>query len=66
LCGNCSCSLVIDAVTIPDPSGPAAATAGPELAVLAVRVLSCTDTSQLETWTDRAATALSLVEVFGT
>ena len=28
--------LVIDAVTIPDPNGPAAATAGPELAVLAV------------------------------
>jgi hypothetical protein len=28
--------LVIDAVTIPDPNGPAAAIAGPELAVLAV------------------------------
>jgi hypothetical protein len=28
--------LVIDPVTIPDPNGPAAATAGPELAVLAV------------------------------
>jgi len=28
--------LVIDSVTLPDPSSPAAATAGPELAVLAV------------------------------
>jgi hypothetical protein len=151
--------LVIDPVTIPDPNGPAAATAGPELAVLAVltgaldlnqdsarrlvlaslanlddsrlatytvlvrsavsqsarqaledlmttkfrdtfvdrllaegeakgearailrvlaarglevpakvreQVLSCTDTSQLETWTDRAAIAVSVEEVFGT
>jgi hypothetical protein len=30
------------------------------------RVLSCTDTSQLETWGDRAATAVSVDEVFGT
>ena len=155
--------LVIDPVTIPDPNGPAAATAGPELAVLAVltgaldlnqdsarrlvlaslanlddsrlatytvlvrsavsesarqaledlmttkfrdtfvdrllaegeakgevkgeartilrvlaarglevpakvreQVLSCTDTSQLETWTNRAAIAVSIEEVFGT
>jgi hypothetical protein len=151
--------LVIDAVTIPDPNGPAAATAGPELAVLAVltgaidlnqdsarrlvlaslanlddsrlatytvlvrsavsesarqaledlmttkfrdtfvdrllaegeakgeartilrvlaarglevpakvreQVLSCTDSSQLETWIDRAAIAVSVEEVFGT
>ena len=151
--------LVIDPLTIPDPNGPAAATAGPELAVLAVltgaldlnqdsarrlvlaslanlddsrlatytvlvrsavsqsarqaledlmttkfrdtfvdrllaegeakgearailrvlaarglevpakvreQVLSCTDTSQLETWTDRAAIAVSVEEVFGT
>jgi hypothetical protein len=151
--------LVIDADTIPDPNGPAAATAGPELAVLAVltgaldlnqdsarrlvlaslanlddsrlatytvlvrsavsesarqaledlmttkfrdsfvdrllaegeakgeartilrvlaarglevpakvreQVLSCTDISQLETWADRAAIAVSVEEVFGT
>ena len=159
--------LVIDAVTMPDPTGPTAATAGPELAVLAVltgaldlsqdsarrlvlasltgldesrlatytvlirsaasesarqaledlmttkfrdtfvdrllaegeakgraegraegeastilrvlaarglevpanfreQVLSCTDTSQLETWADRAATATSIEEVFKT
>jgi hypothetical protein len=30
------------------------------------QVLSCTDTSQLETWADRAATAVSVEEVFGT
>jgi len=30
------------------------------------RVLSCGDTSQLETWGDRAATAASIEEVFGT
>jgi hypothetical protein len=29
-------------------------------------VLSCTDTGQLETWADRAATATSVEEVFGT
>jgi hypothetical protein len=155
--------LVIDAVTIPDPNGPVTATAGPELAVLAVltgaldlsqdsarrvvlaslaeldqsrlatytvlvrsavsdsarqaledlmttkfrdtfvdrllaegeakgeakgeartilrvlaarglevptkvreQVLSCSDTSQLETWADRAAIAVSVEEVFGT
>jgi hypothetical protein len=29
------------------------------------QVLSCTDASQLETWTDRAATAASVEEVFG-
>jgi hypothetical protein len=155
--------LVIDAVTTPDPGGPAAATAGPELTVLAVltgaldlgqdsarrlvlaslaglddsrlatytvfvrsaasesarqaledlmttkfndtfvdrllaageakgeakgeartilrvlaarglqvptnvreRVLSCTDIGQLETWADRAATATSVQQVFGT
>jgi hypothetical protein len=28
------------------------------------RVLSCTDTSQLETWAERAATAASIDEVF--
>ncbi len=30
------------------------------------QVLSCTDTGQLETWADRAATATSVEEVFGT
>jgi hypothetical protein len=30
------------------------------------QVLSCTDTSQLETWVDRAAIAASVEEVFGT
>jgi hypothetical protein len=30
------------------------------------QVLSCTDTGQLERWTDRAATASSVEEVFGT
>jgi hypothetical protein len=30
------------------------------------QVLSCTDISQLETWADRAATATSVEEVFGT
>jgi len=30
------------------------------------RVLSCADTSQLETWGDRAATAASINDVFGT
>jgi predicted transposase YdaD len=29
------------------------------------QVLSCTDASQLETWADRAATAASVEEVFG-
>jgi hypothetical protein len=29
-------------------------------------VLSCTDSSQLETWTNRAAIAVSVEEVFGT
>jgi hypothetical protein len=29
------------------------------------QVLSCTDTSQLETWADRAAIAVSAEEVFG-
>lgn len=29
------------------------------------QVLSCTDSTQLETWTDRAATAASVEEVFG-
>jgi hypothetical protein len=29
------------------------------------QVLSCTDASQLETWVDRAATAVSIEEVFG-
>ena len=29
------------------------------------QVLSCTDDSQLETWADRAATAASVKEVFG-
>ena len=30
------------------------------------QVLSCTDSSQLETWTYRAAIAVSVEEVFGT
>ncbi len=30
------------------------------------RVLSCADTRQLETWGDRAATAASVDDVFGT
>jgi hypothetical protein len=30
------------------------------------QILSCTDISQLDTWGDRAATATSLEEVFGT
>lgn len=30
------------------------------------QVLSCTDSSQLETWIDRAAIAVSVEEVFGT
>jgi hypothetical protein len=30
------------------------------------QVLSCTDASQLETWADRAATATSVQQVFGT
>jgi len=30
------------------------------------RVLSCADTSQLEAWGDRAATAASVEDVFGT
>jgi hypothetical protein len=29
------------------------------------KVLSCADTSQLETWGDRAATAASIDDVFG-
>jgi len=29
------------------------------------QVLPCTDSIQLETWTDRAATAASVEEVFG-
>jgi hypothetical protein len=29
------------------------------------QVLSCTDTSQLETWADRAAIAVSVEDVFG-
>jgi hypothetical protein len=29
-------------------------------------VLSCTDISQLDIWADRAATAASIEEVFGT
>jgi hypothetical protein len=30
------------------------------------QVLSCTDISQLDIWADRAATAASIEEVFGT
>jgi len=30
------------------------------------RVLSCADTTQLEAWADRAATAVTLDDVFGT
>jgi hypothetical protein len=30
------------------------------------QVLSCTDISQLDIWTDRAVTAVSIEEVFGT
>jgi len=60
-----------------EAKGEAKGDAGSILRVLAARgvevpdkvreqVLSCTDIGQLETWTERAATATSVEEVFGT